>query len=76
MNIYKSSDGVWFLLVVSPDKIPALAEGIGLTDLLRDPRFADPAKLAANMGQLRRYWTRSLARSLWRTGAKSSTRPT
>ena len=52
MNIYKSSDGVWFLLVVSPDKIPALAEGIGLTDLLREPRFADPAKLAANMGQL------------------------
>ena len=52
MNIYKSSDDIWFLLVVSPDKIPALAEGIGRTDLLRDPRFADPAKLAANMGQL------------------------
>jgi formyl-CoA transferase len=52
MNIYKSSDDIWFLLVVSPDKIPAIAEGIGRTDLLRDPRFADPAKLAANMGQL------------------------
>jgi crotonobetainyl-CoA:carnitine CoA-transferase CaiB-like acyl-CoA transferase len=52
MNIYKSSDDIWFLLVVSPDKIPALAEGIGRTDLLRDPRFADPAKLLANMGQL------------------------
>jgi formyl-CoA transferase len=52
MNIYKSSDDIWFLLVVSPDKIPAVAEGIGRTDLLRDPRFADPAKLAVNMGQL------------------------
>jgi formyl-CoA transferase len=52
MNIYKSSDDIWFLLVVTPDKIPAVAEGIGRTDLMRDPRFADPAKLAANMGQL------------------------
>src|SRR5262249_9272695 len=52
MNIYKSSDDIWFLLVVSPDKIPALAEGIGRTDLLKDPRFVDPAKLVANMGQL------------------------
>jgi crotonobetainyl-CoA:carnitine CoA-transferase CaiB-like acyl-CoA transferase len=52
MNIYKSSDDIWFLLVVTPDKIPAVAEGIGRTDLMRDPRFADPAKLAASMGQL------------------------
>ena len=40
------------MLVVTPDKIPAVAEGIGRSDLLRDPRFADPAKLAANMHQL------------------------
>jgi formyl-CoA transferase len=52
MNIYKSSDDIWFMLVVSPDKIPAVAEGIGRPDLLRDPRFAEPAKLIANMGQL------------------------
>ena len=51
-NIYKSSDDIWFLLVLSPDKIPAVAEGIGRADLMKDPRFADPAKLAANMGQL------------------------
>jgi crotonobetainyl-CoA:carnitine CoA-transferase CaiB-like acyl-CoA transferase len=51
-NVYKSSDDIWFMLVVTPDKIPAVAEGIGRSDLLRDPRFADPAKLAANMGQL------------------------
>jgi len=40
------------MLVVTPDKIPAVAEGIGRSDLLTDPRFADPTKLAANMGQL------------------------
>ena len=51
-NVYKSSDDIWFMLVVTPDKIPAVAEGIGRSDLLRDPRFADPAKLAANMSQL------------------------
>src|SRR5207249_4976986 len=52
MNVYKSSDDVWFVLVVTPDKIPAVATGIGRADLLKDPRFADPAKLAANMRQL------------------------
>jgi len=52
MNIYKSSDDIWFLLVVSPEKIPAFAEGIGRADLLKDPRFADLAKLTTNMGQL------------------------
>ena len=45
--MYKSSDDIWFMLVVAPDKIPAVAEGIGRSNLLRDP-----AKLAANMGQL------------------------
>src|SRR5207253_6137354 len=52
MNVYKSSDDVWFVLVTTPDKIPALATGIGRADLLKDPQFADPAKLAANMRQL------------------------
>src|SRR5215813_2034879 len=51
-NVYKSSDNVWFLLAFPPHKIPALAEGIGRTDLLKDPRFADPAKLTSNMAQL------------------------
>lgn len=52
MNVYRSSDDVWFVLVTTPDKIPALATGIGRADLLKDPRFADPAKLATNMRQL------------------------
>src|SRR3954463_2980540 len=52
LNVYQSSDGRWFVLLVTPDKLTAVANAIGRTDLLRDPRLADPAKLAANMGQL------------------------
>jgi crotonobetainyl-CoA:carnitine CoA-transferase CaiB-like acyl-CoA transferase len=53
LNPYKSSDGSWFMLVVTPDKFPALATGIGRPDLVTDPRFSDPAKQAANAAQLR-----------------------
>jgi formyl-CoA transferase len=52
LNVYQASDGTWFVLLVTPDKLAAVATAIGRTDLLRDPRFSDPAKLAANMGQL------------------------
>src|SRR6266404_4153255 len=52
MNVYKTSDNIWFLLLVTPDKISSLATAIGRADLLKDPRFADPAKLAASMSQL------------------------
>src|SRR5262245_37310232 len=51
-NVYKSADGVWFLLALTPDKVPALLAAIGRADLLKDPRFADPEKLAANRPQL------------------------
>jgi crotonobetainyl-CoA:carnitine CoA-transferase CaiB-like acyl-CoA transferase len=52
MNVYRTSDDNWFLLAVTPDKLAALAEGIGRADLLADVRFSDAAKLAANMAQL------------------------
>ena len=52
MNLYRSSDDIWFLLVVTPDKIPAVTNGAGLADLAKDPRFSDPAELAANMREL------------------------
>jgi crotonobetainyl-CoA:carnitine CoA-transferase CaiB-like acyl-CoA transferase len=53
LNPYKTSDGSWFMLVVTPDKFPALATGIGRPDLLTDPHFSDPAKQATNAAQLR-----------------------
>jgi crotonobetainyl-CoA:carnitine CoA-transferase CaiB-like acyl-CoA transferase len=52
LNVYRASDGTWFVLLVLPDKLAAVAKAIGRTDLLTDPRFSDPAKLMANMAQL------------------------
>src|SRR6201998_1703915 len=49
LNVYRASDGTWFVLVVMPDKLVAVAKAIGRSDLLTDPRFSDPAKLTANM---------------------------
>jgi len=47
-NVYKSQDDSWFVIVLTPDKWPALAKGIGRPDLLTDARFATPAQLVAN----------------------------
>ena len=44
LNVYRASDDTWFLIVLTPDKWPALAKGIGRPDLLTDPRFTDPSK--------------------------------
>jgi formyl-CoA transferase len=52
LNVYRASDGAWFVLVVTPDKLAPVAKAIGRADLLTDPRFSDPAKLVANMSQL------------------------
>jgi crotonobetainyl-CoA:carnitine CoA-transferase CaiB-like acyl-CoA transferase len=52
MNVYRAADNTWFVLLVTPDKVAAVAEAIGRRDLLTDPRFSDPAKLTANMPQL------------------------
>jgi crotonobetainyl-CoA:carnitine CoA-transferase CaiB-like acyl-CoA transferase len=51
-NVYRASDNDWFLIVLTPDRWPALANGIGRTDLLTDERFSDPAKRAVNSKQL------------------------
>jgi crotonobetainyl-CoA:carnitine CoA-transferase CaiB-like acyl-CoA transferase len=40
------------VLALTPDRWTALATGIGCPDLLTDPRFADPSKLAANSADL------------------------
>jgi len=52
LNVYRAADGTWFVLIISADKIAAVAKAIGRADLLTDPRFSDPAKLAANRPQL------------------------
>jgi formyl-CoA transferase len=52
LNVYRAKDGTWFVLIVTPDKAPAVAKAIDRPDLLTDPRFSDPAKLMANMPQL------------------------
>ena len=52
MNVYRAAADTWFVLIVTSDKLPAVAESIGRPDLLTDPRFSDPQKLTANMEQL------------------------
>src|ERR1700726_433487 len=52
LNVYRAADDTWFVLIVTPDKLAAVAKAIGPEDLLTDPRFSDPAKLMANMPQL------------------------
>jgi crotonobetainyl-CoA:carnitine CoA-transferase CaiB-like acyl-CoA transferase len=52
LNVYRASDGTWFLLIVTPDKLADVAKAIGRQDLLTDPRFSDPAKLVQSMPQL------------------------
>ncbi len=52
LNVYRSSDGAWFLLVATPDKIPAVLKAMDQENLLTDPRFSDHKKLAENRPQL------------------------
>src|ERR1700740_2028225 len=52
MNVWRSKDDTWFVLIITPDKLEAVAKAIGRPDLLTDARFSDPAKLMANMPQL------------------------
>jgi crotonobetainyl-CoA:carnitine CoA-transferase CaiB-like acyl-CoA transferase len=52
LNVYRAADDTWFVLLVTPDKLVALAKAIDRADLLTDPRFSDPAKLVQNMPQL------------------------
>src|SRR5881409_4186373 len=52
LNVYRAGDDAWFVLIVTPDKLAAVAKAIGREDLLTDARFSDPAKLMQNMPQL------------------------
>src|SRR5258707_973645 len=52
LNVYRASDGAWFVLIVTPDKLAAVAKAIDGADLLTDRQLPDPAKLTPNMSQL------------------------
>jgi crotonobetainyl-CoA:carnitine CoA-transferase CaiB-like acyl-CoA transferase len=52
LNVYRSADDVWFVLIVTPDKVATVANAIGRADLLTDARFSEPARLMQNMPQL------------------------
>jgi len=49
LNVYRTADDTWFVLIVTPDKLVHLAQAIDRLDLLTHPLFSDPAKLLANM---------------------------
>jgi formyl-CoA transferase len=51
-NVYRASDETWFLIVMTPDKWPALTTAIGRPELAADPRFADLAMQKANVTEL------------------------
>jgi formyl-CoA transferase len=51
-NVYKTSDDNWFLIVVQDKDWPALAKGIGRSDLLADAQFTDAAMRATNAAKL------------------------
>jgi formyl-CoA transferase len=52
MNVYRTSDENWVMIVMTPDRWPALAAGLGRPELVGDPRFADPQQRAVNATQL------------------------
>src|SRR5215510_8674308 len=52
LNVYRASDGTWFVILIGAEKFEAVAKAIGRPDLLTDPRFSDPAKLTENRPQL------------------------
>jgi crotonobetainyl-CoA:carnitine CoA-transferase CaiB-like acyl-CoA transferase len=51
-NVYRSADGTWFVLIVTPDKFVPVVNAMGRHDLLTDSRFSEPAQLVTNMAQL------------------------
>jgi crotonobetainyl-CoA:carnitine CoA-transferase CaiB-like acyl-CoA transferase len=52
MNVYRASDGAWFVLILRAPKFAETARAIGRPDLATDPRFSDPAQLMHNMAEL------------------------
>jgi formyl-CoA transferase len=51
-NPYQSGDGRWFMLAARRSAWPALANAIGRSDLLADPRFSDADAISQNAAEL------------------------
>ena len=52
MNLYRTADDSWLMLILLPSKWPEFVNAIGRGDLASDARFADPATQAANAAAL------------------------
>lgn len=52
INVYRTADDTWFLLVMTTDKWPGFTTAIARTDLTADPRFANPSSQKANAAEL------------------------
>jgi formyl-CoA transferase len=52
INPYQTEDDRWFMLVTEPARWPQLAKVVDHSELLRDPRFADPAGFMKNASVL------------------------
>ncbi len=62
-NTYRTADDRWFMLAVANDRQwPALARGMGLPELIEDPRFATPAGRRENAVTLMHLFDDAFAR--------------
>ena len=61
INVYRTSDDHWFLIVVQAKDWPSLAKAAGLPDLISDVRFADEKARVANAPQLTEILDRAFA---------------
>jgi len=61
INVYRTSDDHWFLIVVQAKDWPALAKATGIPDLISDARFADEKARVANALQLTEILDRAFA---------------
>ena len=75
-NPYQSGDGRWFMLAAKRSTWPALANAIGRSDLLEDPRFADAKAIGQHAAELAELLDAEFQfAAAWRIGKRPSTKP-
>ena len=73
MNVYRTSDGTWFVLIVTPDKVARRGGGnrpAGSPDRSAILRSGEADRRTCRSSQ--QFSTKSSAHSRWRTGMRSS----